>query len=282
MEIFDQPHKMREWSRWQRTNNSTTGCVPTMGALHDGHRRLIETALSECDQVIVTVFVNQLQFNNADDYNKYPRLLDADIYLCADLGVGALYCPSSQTMYPPDFETHVQPGSAAATMEGEFRPGHFAGVATVVSKLFNATEPDRAYFGAKDYQQLAVIKRMVIDLDMGIKIISIPTVRQPNGLALSSRNAGLSPEQNTTASIIYQGLQAANQAFNQGERTASVLKSIVADTYAAQPEARVEYTEIFDSDTLTPISKITDARTIMAVAVWFGDVRLIDNIEFTA
>ena len=280
MKIFVQPDEMRDWSRQQRANGLSTGCVPTMGALHEGHVSLIEVALRDCDRVIVTVFVNSLQFNNPDDYFNYPQLMDADTQICRDLGVDALYCPSPQTMYPSGFETHVLPGPISFPLEGVCRPDHFTGVATVVTKLFNATQPDRAYFGLKDIQQLAVIERMVTDFDLGIKIISVPTVRQPDGLALSSRNDRLTSDQKDRASMIYRGLQAANESFKNGERMSSALKSIANEVYAKIPEARIEYIEIFEAHNFIPIAEIGVNRSIMAVAVWFGDVRLIDNIEF--
>ncbi len=280
MKIFVQPDEMRDWSRQQRANGLSTGCVPTMGALHEGHVSLIEVALRDCDRVIVTVFVNSLQFNNPDDYFNYPQLMDADTQICRDLGVDALYCPSPQTMYPSGFETHVLPGPISFPLEGVCRPDHFTGVATVVTKLFNATQPDRAYFGLKDIQQLAVIERMVTDFDLGIKIISVPTVRQPDGLALSSRNDRLTSDQKDKASMIYRGLQAANESFKNGERMSSALKSIANEVYAKIPEARIEYIEIFEAHNFIPIAEIGVNRSIMAVAVWFGDVRLIDNIEF--
>ncbi len=280
MKIFVQPDEIRDWSRQQRANGLSTGCVPTMGALHEGHVSLIEVALRDCDRVIVTVFVNSLQFNNPDDYFNYPQLMDADTQICRDLGVDALYCPSPQTMYPSGFETHVLPGPISFPLEGVCRPDHFTGVATVVTKLFNATQPDRAYFGLKDIQQLAVIERMVTDFDLGIKIISVPTVRQPDGLALSSRNDRLTSDQKDKASMIYRGLQAANESFKNGERMSSALKSIANEVYAKIPEARIEYIEIFEAHNFIPIAEIGVNRSIMAVAVWFGDVRLIDNIEF--
>lgn len=282
MEIFDQPHDMREWSRPQSTSSSSIGFVPTMGALHDGHKCLIEVAQQHCDRVIVSIFVNALQFNNPQDYEKYPRVMDADIQVCKEIGVDALYTPSHATMYPPGFETHVSPGQTATPMEGAFRKGHFEGVATVVNKLFNAVQPHRAYFGAKDFQQLAVIKRMVIDFDLGVELVSVETVRQPDGLALSSRNARLTAQQRDAACVIYRGLQAARNAYTQGELSSAELMSITKDIYASCSEARVEYIEIFDSTTMCALQNISKRDAVMAVAVWFGDIRLIDNIEFTA
>ena len=273
---------MREWSRLQSASHSSIGFVPTMGALHDGHKRLIEVAQQDCDRVIVSIFVNALQFNNSQDYEKYPRLMDADIRICEEIGVDALYTPSHATMYPPGFETHITPGATAAPMEGAFREGHFAGVATVVNKLLNATLPDRAYFGAKDFQQLAIIKRMVIDFDLNVAVVPVATVRQPDGLALSSRNTRLTAQQRDAACVIYRGLEAARTAYQQGEQSSAELMSITKDIYGSCPEARVEYVEIFESTTMCALQNISKGNSVMAVAVWFGDIRLIDNIEFTA
>ena len=282
MDIFGQPHEMREWSRLQSTSHFSIGFVPTMGALHDGHRRLIETAQQDCDRVVVSIFVNALQFNNPQDYEKYPRVPEGDLRFCNEMGVNALYTPSHATMYPLGFETHVTPGAMAAQMEGVFREGHFAGVTTVVNKLFNTTLPDRAYFGAKDFQQLAVIKRMVIDFDLAVEIVSVATVRQPDGLALSSRNTRLTSQQRGDACVIYRGLEVARTAYLQGEQSSAELISITKAIYASCPEATVEYIEIFDSATMCTQQNISKGNCVMAVAVWFGDIRLIDNIEFTA
>jgi len=282
MEIFDQPHDIREWSRLQSTSSFSIGFVPTMGALHDGHTRLIEVAQQDCDRVVVSIFVNALQFNSPQDYEKYPRLMDADIQICKEIGVDALYTPSHATMYPSGFETHITPGATAAPMEGAFREGHFVGVATVVNKLLNATLPDRAYFGAKDFQQLAVIKRMVIDFDINVAVIPVATVRQPDGLALSSRNTRLTAQQRDVACVIYRGLEAARTAYLQGEQSSAELMSVTKAIYASCPEARVEYVEIFDSTTMCALQNISKGNSVMAVAVWFGDIRLIDNIEFTS
>ena len=282
MKNFDQPHEMREWSRLQSASHSSIGFVPTMGALHDGHKRLIEVAQQDCDRVVVSIFVNALQFNNPQDYEKYPRLIDADIQICRELGVDALYTPSHATMYPPGFETHIAPGATAEPMEGAFREGHFAGVATVVNKLLNATLPDRAYFGTKDFQQLAVIKRMVIDLDMNVAVVPVATVRQQDGLALSSRNTRLTAQQRDAANVIYLGLEAARSAFLQGAHSSAELISITKEIYASCPEARLEYVEIFDSTSMCTVQNVTKGNSVMAVAAWFGDIRLIDNIEFTA
>lgn len=279
MIIANTPVEIREWVKQQRLSPSiTVGFVPTMGALHDGHLSLMRQARSDCDVVVASIFVNPLQFNVQADFDKYPRTDDQDISLCEEAGVDAVYLPTTDVMYPPGHETTVQPGDTATPMEGAGRPGHFAGVTTVVTKLFFSVQPDRAYFGQKDYQQLAVIRKMVVDLDMGITIIGAPTVRETDGLAMSSRNVRLSPEQRYAAPVIYKGLSDARVAFESGERKPDSLLSIITDVYSTEPLARIEYASIADAATLQPVTEI-QAPVIIAVAVWFGDVRLIDNIE---
>lgn len=279
MIIAKTPSEIREWVKKQRTSpHITVGFVPTMGALHEGHLSLMRLARAECDIVVTSIFVNPLQFNVQADFDKYPRTDEADISLCAEIGVDAVYLPTVDVMYPQGHETTVQPGTTAAPMEGDGRPGHFAGVTTVVTKFFLSVQPDRAYFGQKDYQQLAVIRKMVVDLDMGINIVGAPTVREADGLAMSSRNVRLTPEQRTVAPIINRGLRAAHDAFHNGERDPEALCALVHTLYSNEPLARTEYVSIADARTLQPIDMITDTA-VLAVAVWFGDVRLIDNIE---
>lgn len=279
MIIANTPIEIREWVKQQRLSPSiTVGFVPTMGALHDGHLSLMRQARSDCDVVVASIFVNPLQFNVQADFDKYPRTDEQDISLCEEVGVDAVYLPTTDVMYPAGHETTVQPGATAAPMEGAGRPGHFAGVTTVVTKLFFSVQPDRAYFGQKDYQQLAVIRKMVIDLDMGITIIGVATVRETDGLAMSSRNVRLSPEQRRAAPIIYKGLSDARVAFDNGERTPDSLVSVITDIYNTEPLARIEYVSLADAATLQPVTEI-QAPVVIAVAVWFGDVRLIDNIE---
>jgi pantoate--beta-alanine ligase len=279
MIICTTPREIRDWVRQQRVSpNTTVGFVPTMGALHDGHLSLMRLARKECNVVVVSIFVNPLQFNVQADFDKYPRTDEQDLTLCRELGVDAVYMPTTDVMYPLGHETTVLPGATAEPMEGAGRPGHFAGVTTVVTKLFNSVQPDCAYFGQKDYQQLAVIRKMADDLDMGIKIVGAPTVREDDGLAMSSRNARLSPQDRNAAPIVHRGLNAAKHAFDNGERDASNLCTIVSDMYATESLARPEYVSIANARTLQPIEKVEDPAVI-AVAVWFGDVRLIDNIE---
>lgn len=279
MIIATTPSEIRNWVKIQRVSpDITVGFVPTMGALHDGHLSLMRQARSECDIVVASIFVNPLQFNVQADFDKYPRTDQQDLAFCTEVGVDAVYMPTTDVMYPAGHETIVQPGVTAEPMEGAGRPGHFAGVTTVVTKLFLSVQPDRAYFGLKDYQQLAVIRKMVTDLDMGITVIGAPTVREPDGLAMSSRNVRLTTEQRQVAPIIYKGLQAARQSFDNGERDVAPLVSIITSMYDSEPLARTEYVSLADAATLQPITTIV-GPSVIAVAVWFGDVRLIDNVE---
>lgn len=279
MIVAKTPSEIREWVKTQRVSpNITVGFIPTMGALHEGHLSLMRQARSECDVVVASIFVNPLQFNVQSDFDKYPRTDEKDLALCEAIGVDAVYLPTTEAMYPPGHETTVQPGLTAEPMEGAGRPGHFAGVTTVVTKLFLSVQPDRAYFGQKDYQQLAVIHKMVVDLDMGITIIGVPTVRESDGLAMSSRNVRLTDEHRHAASIIYKGLQVARVAFEAGERDPNTLTSIVSSLYDAEPLARTEYVALVDASTLQTVPTVTEP-VVIAVAVWFGEVRLIDNIE---
>ena len=194
MQLFDRPDAMRSWSAAARSAARTVGLVPTMGALHDGHLSLVDIARRRTDCVVVSIFVNPLQFDRADDFDTYPRPIDDDVARCTEVGVDAVYAPTAATMYPGGFETVVEPGPLGAVLEGAARPGHFRGVTTVVTKLFGAVRPDLAVFGEKDFQQLAIIRRMTTDLDLGIEIVGAPIVREPDGLAMSSRNSRLSLE----------------------------------------------------------------------------------------
>jgi len=284
MLILETPAAMQAWSDEQRHGGATIVLVPTMGALHDGHLALIDAASARGDRVVVSIFVNQLQFNRADDFDRYPRHLDRDVELCAERGVAAIYAPTAEAMYPAGFETHVEPGSVAEPLEGAGRPGHFRGVATVVAKLFNAVRPDVAVFGRKDFQQLAVVTRMVTDLDMGLEIVGIDTIREADGLAMSSRNLRLSAEQRQAAVVIPRTLDLVETAVRTGacftgdSATMSLakLRQVAVARIEAEPLARLEYFEIVEPTTLRAADG--DDESLLAVtAVWFGDVRLIDN-----
>jgi pantoate--beta-alanine ligase len=271
---------MHAWSRARRRDGQRIGCVPTMGALHAGHLALISQAHRVSDAVVVTIFVNPLQFNRHDDFDKYPRPIDDDLDACREAGVDAVYAPPASVMYPSGFETHVEPGALADSMEGSGRPGHFRGVTTVVAKLFGAIQPDVAIFGRKDFQQLAIIRRMVIDLDMDIEILDVATVREPDGLAISSRNKRLSSDDRRAATSINQALEIAGDAVAGGEHDAARLIALAVERIAAEPRARLEYLAIIDPLTLDPVAVVKQPAVIVAAA-WFGDVRLIDNLPLT-
>jgi pantoate--beta-alanine ligase len=251
-----------------------------MGALHEGHLSLIELARRRADDVVVSIFVNPLQFERRDDFDRYPRPIDDDVAACNSAGVAAVYAPTAGTMYPDGFQTHIEPGPLADVMEGAMRPGHFRGVTTVVAKLFGAVWPHVAVFGEKDFQQLAVIRRMVDDLDMGVELIAGPIVREPDGLALSSRNRRLPPDDRAAAICVPRALDAAAVVVAGGERDVPTIAAAARDVVAAEPRARLEYVTVFDPDTLEPLDDLTGPARI-ATAVWFADIRLIDNIELS-
>lgn len=260
--------EIREHVRSARERGLTVGLVPTMGALHDGHAALMRRAREETGYVVATIFVNPTQFNRSDDFEKYPRDLARDLAFCERLGLDAVFAPDTEEMYPGELLASVEIAGISERLEGEFRPGHFRGVATVVAKLFHIIPADRAYFGEKDAQQLAVIQKMVADLNFPVTIVPVETVREPDGLAMSSRNQRLNPEQRRIAPVVYQALCLAR---SKGRQAALEL-------LASVPEVRVEYLEIVDPATFQPIEQITDGARIVA-AVWLGDVRLIDNLR---
>jgi pantoate--beta-alanine ligase len=276
VDLFGQPDAMRAWSRAQRAGGATIGLVPTMGALHAGHLALVEEARRRSTVRIVSIFVNPIQFDRASDFDRYPRAIDDDLAACRTAGVDAVYAPTAATMYPPGFETRVVPGRLAHSLEGEMRPGHFEGVTTVVTKLLAATVPDLAVFGQKDYQQLAIVRRTVADLDLGVEIVAVETSREDDGLACSSRNVRLSAADRAAAVVIPEALQAAARAFSDGERDATRLQAIAGEHIEREPRAKAEYVSVVDAVTLDPLSKV-DRPAVVLVAVWFGDVRLIDN-----
>jgi pantoate--beta-alanine ligase len=276
--VFDHPEPMRRYARERRAHHETIAVVPTMGALHAGHLALVDAARRLAGTVVVTIFVNPLQFNETADFDRYPRPIDDDLTACRHAGVHAVYAPTAAAMYPAGFQTHVEPGVLAERLEGAMRPGHFRGVATVVTKLFAATLPHLAVFGEKDHQQLAIVRRMVADLDLGVEIVGIPTVREPDGLALSSRNARLAPHDRAAAVSVPQALRAAEDAYRHGERDAGELRAAALAVLDAEPRARVEYVEIVGVDDLETRSRVDD-QVVIVTAVWFGEVRLIDNLR---
>jgi pantoate--beta-alanine ligase len=274
MEILSTPHEMRQW-RLRKTG--TIGFVPTMGALHQGHAELIRRSVAENDNTVLSIFVNATQFNEQKDFDAYPRTFETDSALAKSLGVSAIYAPTSESMYPDGFHVAIEPGIASIPMEGASRPGHFRGVATVVIKLLNAVEPHFAYFGRKDFQQLAVLQEVVLALDMKPVIIGIETIRDTDGLALSSRNVRLSSSHRSKAGVIWKALQAGLEIFTQGERDTSKIVQAVNATLQSESECKIEYVTLCDAKTLMCEASIT-TPSVICVAVRFGDVRLIDNI----
>ncbi len=277
---FVSPGEMRAWSRARHHEGRTIGFVPTMGALHDGHLRLIADAADRCDDVVVSIFVNPLQFNVDADFDAYPRPIDQDVAACEAAGVAAVYAPTAVAMYPPGFQTRVVPGALADLMEGPGRPGHFEGVVTVVNKLFGAISPDVAIFGQKDYQQLRIVTQMAIDFDLSTEIVGHPIVRDPDGLAQSSRNVRLSPEQRSAAVVVPRSLDAAVEAAGSDAATPIDVLAAARAIVDSEPTARLEYATIFDAVDLTEVERFDDrspGKVRIATAVWFGEVRLIDN-----
>jgi len=246
------------------------GLVPTMGALHAGHEKLIQTASAECDVRVVSIFVNPLQFGPSEDYSRYPRPLEDDLEMCRRNGVDMVFAPSVQEMYPSPQLTTVEVGRLGEHLCGKFRPGHFRGVATVVLKLLNIVQPDRAYFGEKDMQQLTIIRRMVSDLNVPTEIVGVPTVREPDGLALSSRNKYLNAEERKMAPSLYRALQEAASRVRAGERDVSEVREAAIGILK---DVRVEYFEVVDPNELQPVATI-DGPVRIAAAIWLGTTRL--------
>ncbi len=278
MEIINRRQRMASISRKLRRENKTVAFVPTMGALHEGHLALVKEAHAASDVVIVSIFVNPEQFNDKGDLERYPRDLTADAAILAEYEVDYIFAPEVSEVYPQGFSTYVYVEGVSEGLEGASRPGHFRGVATIVTILFNAVRPDLAFFGQKDAQQVAVIKRMTADLGFETEIVVVPTVREESGLALSSRNRILSDEEREKAAVIFTALREAKIAFKKGERNAANLIEIVQEQIAGEPLAAVDYVSVVDSRTLEPVEKVSDTETLIAAAVRFGAVRLIDNI----
>jgi pantoate--beta-alanine ligase len=260
--------------------SGAVGFVPTMGALHAGHARLMERARRDCDTVVVSIFVNPLQFDREDDLRRYPRPMQQDLDVCAEHGVDAVFAPEVSTMYPVPLSCTVDVGPLAEHLCGRHRPGHFRGVATVVLKLLQIVQPHRAYFGEKDAQQLAIVRRLVRDLNVPVAIVGVPTVREADGLALSSRNQQLTPEQRALAPVLYQALCEAERTIASGVRDVAAIASAAAARIPQHPMLRLEYLEIVDADNLQPVESVT-SPVIVAGALWAGSTRLIDNVPCT-
>jgi pantoate--beta-alanine ligase len=266
--------------REARRQRHTIGLVPTMGALHRGHRALIEASRARDSFVVVSIFVNPTQFGPHEDLARYPRPFDDDVALCAEAGVDLIFQPSSEEVYPASFRTFVEVTGLQDVLEGASRPGHFRGVCTVVLKLFNLVQPGRAYFGQKDAQQVRIIRQMVEDLHVPVEVVVLPTVREPDGLALSSRNRYLDPEQRRQATALVRSLERARDAYQAGERDARVLQRILTEQIAATPGARLDQAAVVDPDTLASLDRVGPAA-LLTLAVRFGDTRLIDNLLLT-
>jgi pantoate--beta-alanine ligase len=253
------------------------GFVPTMGYLHDGHISLVRRARTECRTVIASIFVNPTQFGPTEDLTTYPRDLPRDLALLEQAGADLVWTPTSHDMYPPGFQTWVDVEQLTQHLEGAQRPGHFRGVTTVVAKLFNAVQPDKAYFGQKDAQQAAVIRRMVADLNYALEVVVCPIVREPDGLAMSSRNTYLDPEQRRAATVLFRALTAAVKAYRSGEKDGQRLREIMGDTIDAEPLARRQYVSCADPTTLVEIEGSVE-NALLSMAVFIGRTRLIDNM----
>jgi pantoate--beta-alanine ligase len=279
MEIINRRQRMSSVARKiRRDQDRTIGLVPTMGALHEGHLSLVREARRMCDVVVVSVFVNPTQFGPSEDYEHYPRDLTKDTAILTDYNVDYIFAPASEEIYPKDYSTYVNVGGLSKLLEGETRPGHFRGVATVVAILLNTVRPDFAFFGQKDAQQALIIKRMVRDLAFDTEIVILPTVREDSGLAISSRNLYLGPEELESASVIHRALKQAKETFKKGERHSSKLAEMVRSTVETEPRVRVDYVSIVDADTLEKLDKLDDRPILIAVAAYVGKTRLIDNI----
>jgi pantoate--beta-alanine ligase len=279
MEIINRRKRMMSVARkLRREQNRTIGFVPTMGSLHEGHLSLIHEARTMCDVVVVSVFVNPAQFSPAEDFNAYPRDLTRDAALLAEYNVDYVFAPTVEEIYPPGFSTYVMVEGASDELEGASRPGHFRGVTTVVAILFNAVKPDFAFFGQKDAQQAILIKRMVRDLAFNTEIVVLPIVREPSGLAMSSRNNYLNDEQRRAATVLNRALMRAREAYEEGEHNTARLVELVREAIENEPLARIDYANVNDAETLEQLDKIDDRLALVSLAVFVGKTRLIDNV----
>lgn len=263
--------------RAARANGMRLGLVPTMGALHEGHLSLVRAAKAQCDAVAVSIFVNPTQFGPAEDLSKYPRQFERDCQLLEKERVDILFAPPVEEIYPGGEVTWVLVEGLSQKLDGRSRPGHFRGVTTIVSKLFHILEPEAAFFGQKDAAQLAVIRRMALDLNFPVEIVACPIVREADGLAMSSRNAYLNREERSRALVLQRSLQRAQQEFQAGEKIAAKLVSAAKEVFASEPQVVLDYFEIVDPDTLDPVERISQ-KTLVAVAAYVGSTRLIDNV----
>ncbi len=261
----------------RREQDRTVGLVPTMGALHEGHLSLVREARRMCDVVVVSVFVNPAQFGPGEDFEHYPRDLTKDTALLTDYNVDYIFAPPVEEIYPKGFSTYVNVEGLSEQLEGASRPGHFRGVATVVTILLNTIRPDFAFFGQKDAQQALVIRRLIKDLAFDTEIVILPIVREDSGLAISSRNLYLTPDEQKSATVLHKALKQAKQAFKDGERNASRITDLIRQTVELEPRARLDYVTIADAETLEKLDRVDDRPTLIALAAYVGKTRLIDN-----
>jgi pantoate--beta-alanine ligase len=276
MQVCDTVSGLRECLAAHRAAGKCIGLVPTMGYLHAGHLSLVQVARRECNMVVMSIFVNPKQFGPQEDFATYPRDMEGDLRQAREAGVDAVFTPSVEEMYPPGFLTEVIVHELTAPLCGASRPGHFNGVTTVVAKLLNIVGPDRAYFGQKDYQQVTVLRKMATDLCMPLKIITCPTVREPDGLAMSSRNAYLNPAERQAALVLSRALRLAEERLAQGERQGARLAATLRDCITKEPLARIDYVAVCDPQTLREVEQIS-GTVLVALAVYIGKTRLIDN-----
>ncbi len=277
MKSIESPADMQKLAEDYRQDGKSIGLVPTMGALHAGHLSLIHRCRAENDVAVMSLFVNPTQFNRKDDLDGYPGDVERDNRLAREAGVDVIFAPAVDGMYPQGYQTYVAVERLTERWEGEFRPGHFRGVATVCTKLFTICRPHRAYFGQKDYQQSLVVRRLVADLNLGLDIVVLPTVRESDGLALSSRNILLNPEERRQAVVLSRALLQAQAAVRDGERDAPRVRAAIEDRIQSAPLAVLDYVGICDPDTLEPLTRITE-KAVAVVAAKFGATRLIDNV----
>lgn len=279
MKIENKVEEVRRIVKQWKAQGLKVGLVPTMGYLHEGHESLIKRAVKENDKVVVSVFVNPIQFGPNEDLEKYPRDLARDSELCSNAGADLIFHPEKNEMYADDFCTSVNVTGLTENLCGKSRPVHFGGVCTVVSKLFNIVNPDKAYFGQKDAQQLAVVRRMVRDLSMGIEIVGCPIIREEDGLAKSSRNTYLSPEERKAATILYKSLMLGKKAIEDGERDCKKVIDIITKSINSEKLAKIDYIQVVNADSIVDLDKI-EGRVLVAMAIYIGKTRLIDNFIY--
>lgn len=277
MQVVKTVREVRTWMKLAREEGKTIGFVPTMGYFHEGHLNLMRRAKAECDLCVVSLFVNPTQFGPSEDFRQYPRDLTRDAAMAESVGVDLLFAPEVEEIYPQGFQTWVEVTGVTQRLEGAARPRHFRGVTTICTKLFNIVQADRAYFGRKDYQQLKVIQRMVKDLNIPIEIVPCETTREPDGLAMSSRNVYLNPEERQAATVLYRALCAGRDAILNGERDGAKVQKLIEQVIATEPLVKSEYVDVADAETLEPLQELK-GEVLLSLAARVGIARLIDNV----